>query len=150
MFQSSDVVKLLHEQCCFFVVTGSPSVLESPADSDDLFNLELVRTATVDVVSYSCEGGEEGLVDRLIVGEWDSCLHSTEWLRLNWGACMYGWRYVFLVRVIEFTGSGFVWVREADTGDIGGPVFVDPEESCDPLLDSGVLLLHVYWTFGSI
>ena len=54
-----------------------------------------------------------------------------------------------MVRIIEFFGSGFVWMREADAGDVGGSIFADPEEPCDPLLDSGVLLQCVYWTFGS-
>ena len=66
--------------------------MESPANSDDLFNLELVRTTMVDVVSYSCEGGKEGLVDGLVVGEWNGCLCPAEWLRLNWGTCTYSWR----------------------------------------------------------
>ena len=47
-------------------------VLESPADSDDLFNLELVCTAMVDVVSYSCESREEGSVDGLVVNGTDA------------------------------------------------------------------------------
>ena len=55
-----------------------------------------------------------------------------------------------MVGIIEFFRSGFVWVREADAGDVGGSVFADLEESCDSLLDSGVLLQRAYWTFGSI
>ena len=89
--------------------------MESPANSDNLFNLELVCTATVDIVLYSGEGGEEGLVDRLVVGEWDRCPHPTEWFCPNWGTCTYGWGYrwdVFLVGVIELTGSRLIWVWE--------------------------------------
>ena len=58
--------------------------------------------------------------------------------------CWYGWWYVFLVGVVEFTGSGFIWVWETDTGDIGRSIFTDLEESCDALLDSGILLRRVY------
>ena len=57
---------------------GGSSVLESPADSDDLFNLKLVRTATVDVVSYSCEGRDEGPIDCVFVREQDGHLNSPE------------------------------------------------------------------------
>ena len=40
--------------------------------------------------------------------------------------------------------GGLVRVWEADAGDVGGSVFADSEEPCDTLLDSGVLLRHVY------
>ena len=122
--------------------------MESPAYSDDLFNLELICTATVDVVLYSCEGREEGLVDRLIVGEWDGCSCPSEWFGLNRGTstygCKYWWRDVLLVRVVEFAGSGLVWVWEADAGNVGGAVFADSEESCVLLLDGSVFLLRAY------
>ena len=55
-----------------------------------------------------------------------------------------------MVGVIELVGSGFVWMRELDAGDVGGSVFTDLEEPCEALLDSGVLLRRAYWTFGSI
>ena len=55
-----------------------------------------------------------------------------------------------MVGVVELVGSGLVWMRELDTSDIGGSIFADSEESCDMLLDSGVLLRRAYWTFGSI
>ena len=72
--QPSDVVQLGNEKRCFFVVVGGPPILESSANSDDLFNLELVRTATVGVVTvnivpYSCEGRDKSSVDRVVVGE---------------------------------------------------------------------------------
>ena len=71
-----DVVQLGNEKRCLFVVIGGPSVLESPANSDALFNLELVCVATVgvvtvDIVPYSCEGRDKGSVDHVIVGEGD-------------------------------------------------------------------------------
>ena len=123
-------------------------VLESPADSDNLFNLELVHTATVDIVLYSCEGREKGSVDRLVTGKWDGHLCPSECFCLNGGTSTDGrrcwWRDVFLIRVIELARSGFVWVWEVDTGNVGGSVFADSEESCDALLDSGVLLLRAY------
>ena len=49
-----------------------------------------------------------------------------------------------MVGVVEFAGSRFVWMWEADTGNVGGPVFTYLEESCNALLDSGVLLLRAY------
>ena len=49
-----------------------------------------------------------------------------------------------MVGVIEFTRSRFVWVWEVDTSNVGGSVFTDSEESCNVLLDSGVLFLRVY------
>ena len=49
-----------------------------------------------------------------------------------------------MVGVVEFTGSGLIWVQEADAGDVGGSVFADSEEPCDALLDSGVLLRRAY------
>ena len=58
-------------------------VLESPADSDNLFNLELVRTATVDIVLYSCEGREKGSVDGLVAGKWDGCHEPRYWSAMD-------------------------------------------------------------------
>ena len=49
-----------------------------------------------------------------------------------------------MVGVIKVFGNGFVRVREADAGDVGGSVFADSEEPCDPLLDSGILLWCAY------
>ena len=50
--------------------------MKSPADSDDLFNLELVRMATVGVVTvnvvpHSCEGRNECPVNCVVVGKGD-------------------------------------------------------------------------------
>ena len=97
--------------------------MASPADSDDLFNLKLVRTATADVVSYSCKSRDKGPVDRVIVGKRDGHLGSPECLGSNGGTSTSGWGYdgwwhVFLVRVIELTGSGLVWVREVFVSDL--------------------------------
>ena len=117
--------------------------------SNDLFNLLDVRVATVDVVMYSGDGSKEGLICDNIVGEGDGvsgaakrrwCLNGG--IRTWNGWC--GWWYVFLVRVIELAGSGFVWVWEVDPGDVGGSIFADSEESCNVLLDSGVLLRLAY------
>ena len=52
----------------------------------------------------------------------------------GWGYC--GWWHVFLVRVIEFAGSGLVWVWE---------VFVSDSVECSRGGDR-----HAYWTSGSI
>ena len=65
-------------------------VLESPADSDDLFNLELVPVAMVDGVSYSCKGGHKGSINCVVVGEWDGHLSPPEYLCLNRGTNMSG------------------------------------------------------------
>ena len=146
----------LRNECCSFVIfAGRSPVSEGVTDSDDLFNLFDVRVATVNVVMNSHDGSEEGLVGDDDVGEWDGVSSSAEqrWC-LNGGTstwnCWCGWWYVFLVRVIELAGGRFVWVREADTSDVGGSIFTDSEESCNPLLDICVLLLYAYWTFGSI
>ena len=55
-----------------------------------------------------------------------------------------------MVRVVELARGRLVRVRKLDTSDVGGSVFTDLEESCEPLLDSGVLLQRAYWTSGSI
>ena len=95
-------IELGNEQRGFFVFTGGSAVLESSANSDDLFNLELVHMAVVDVVSYSGEGGEECLVNGFVVGEWNGCSCSAKWFGLNGGTSTYGWscdewRYILLV-----------------------------------------------------
>ena len=50
--------------------------MKSSANSNDLFNLELVRVAavgvvTIDIVSHSCEGRDESPVNRIVVREGD-------------------------------------------------------------------------------
>ena len=122
---------------------------EGATDSNNLFNLFNVCVATVDVVSYSGDGGKKGLVGGDIVSEGDGMFGvAKRWWCLNGGIrtwnCWCGWWYVFLIGVIELAGSRFVWVWEPDTGDVGRSVFADLEESCDALLDSGVLLRHAY------
>ena len=52
---------------------------ESSADPDDFFNLFDVRVATVDVVTHSSDGGQEGLVGVDVVGEWDGVSGAAEW-----------------------------------------------------------------------
>ena len=137
------------DECCSFVIfAGRASVSESSADPDDLFNLFDVRVATVDVVTHSSDGGQEGLVGVGVVGDWDGVSSEAEGRGcLNGGIrtwnCCRGW-YVFLVGVVEVFGSRLVWVREPDSCDVGRPVFTDSEESGDSLLDSGILLRCAY------
>ena len=118
---------------------------EGATDSNDLFNLFNIRVATVDVVTYSGNGGEKGLVCGDVVGERDGVSSPTEqWWCLNGGIRTWngwcGWLYVFLVGIVELARSGLVWVWETDASDVGGSIFADSEESHDMLLDSGVLL----------
>ena len=141
-----DVVQLGNEERCLFVIVGGPSVLESSANSDDLFNFEPVRTATVgavtvDVVPYSCEGRDKSSVDCVVVGEGDQCLGSSEDCCSNGGTITCGEGYngrwhVFLVRVVELARSGLVWVREVFISDL-----VERSRGGDR---------HVYWTSGNI
>ena len=124
-------------------------MLEGATDSNDLFNLFDVRVAMVDVITHSSDGGKEGLVGGDVISEWDGVSGSAKrWRCLNGGIRTWngrcGWGYVLLIGVIEFTGSGLVWVWEADASDVGGSVFTDSEEPCDALLDSSVLLQHAY------
>ena len=118
-------MQLCDECRSFFVFAGRPSVSEGASDADDLFNLADVRVATVDCVTYSSNGGEDGLVGGGVVGDGDSCLGSSE-RGVNCGTTTwnfwYGGRYVFLVRVVEFTG-GLVWMWEVVLVDSveGGP-----------------------------
>ena len=59
------------KRCGLVIFAGQASVSESSADPDDLFNLFDVRVATVDVVTHSSDGGQEGLVGSDVVGERD-------------------------------------------------------------------------------
>ena len=52
---------------------------EGATDSNDLFNLLNVRVATVNVVTYSGNGGEEGLVGGDVVSKQDGMSGSAEW-----------------------------------------------------------------------
>ena len=121
---------------------------EGATDSNDLFNLFNVHVATVDVVTHSSDGSEEGLVGGDIVSERDGVSGSAKRRCLNSGIRTWnfwcGWWYVFLVGIIELAGSGLVWVWETDSSDVGGSVFADSEEPCKALLDSGVLLRRAY------
>ena len=130
----------------FFVFAGCSSVLESSTDSNDLFDLCDICVAVVDGVPHPGNGGEDGLVGVDVVSELDGMSSTSErWWCLNGGIKTWNcWGNVFLVGVIEFFGSGFVWVREVDAGDVCGSVFADSEEPCDALLDSGVLLRRAY------
>ena len=51
------------DECCRFIIFAErPSVSEGASDSDDLFNPRDVRVATVDCITHSGDGGEDGLV----------------------------------------------------------------------------------------
>ena len=120
-------------------------MLEGATNSNDLFNLFDVRVAMVGVVTHSSDGSKEGLIGGDVVSEWDGVSGSSKrWWCLNSGIRTWnfwcGWRYVFLVGIIEFARSGLVGVWETDAGNVGGSVFTDSEEPCKALLDSGVLL----------
>ena len=51
---------------------------EGATDSNDLFDLLDVRVATVDVVTYSGNGGKEGLVGGSVVSKWDGVSGSAK------------------------------------------------------------------------
>ena len=53
-------------------------MLEGATNSNDLFNLFDVRVAMVDVVTYSGNGGEEGLVGGDVVSEWNGMSGAAE------------------------------------------------------------------------
>ena len=128
----------LHDECCSFVIfAGHPLVSEGSSNADDLFNLADIHFAVVDGVSYSSDGGEDGLVGSGVVGDGDGCLGPTEW-RVNcgtttWNFLYRGW-YVFLVGVVEFTG-GLVWMWEVFVSD---------------LVERGLDDRCAYWINGSI
>ena len=100
----------------------------------------------VDIVTHSSDGSKEGLISGNVVGEGNGMSGVAKWWWcLNGGISMWNCRWdVFLVRIVKFFGDGFVRVREVDAGNVGGSIFTDSEESCDALLDSGVLLQRVY------
>ena len=68
----------------FVIFAGHSSVSEGVSNLDDLFNLLDIHVATVDVVMYSSDSGEEGLVGGGIICEGDGHLGSPEW-RANGG-----------------------------------------------------------------
>ena len=73
---------------------------EGASDPDDLFNPRDVRVATVDCVTYSGDGGEDGLIRDSVFRERDGCLGSSEWCAnggTNMWNCVYGGCDVFLV-----------------------------------------------------
>ena len=113
-FQSSNLVQLCDECRSFIIFAGRPSVMEGASDSDNLFNLADVRVATVDSITHSGDGGEDGLIGGGIICDGDGCLGSSKRCvnggRTTWNF-LYGGRYVLLVRVVELAGR-FVWVRE--------------------------------------
>ena len=120
--------------------------MECSTDPNDLFNMLDIHVTTVDVVTHSSNGGEESLGGGDVICEGDGMSGAAEWRWcLNGGTSMWNcWRDVFLIGIVKLFRSGFVGVRETDTGDVGGSVFADLEESCEALLDSGVLLCRAY------
>ena len=72
----------------FFVFTGCSSVLESSANSNDLFDLHDIRVAVVNGVLDSGNGGEDGLVGQDIISELDGMSGSPERWCLNGGIRM--------------------------------------------------------------
>ena len=80
---------------CFVAFTGCSSVSEGLSDANNLFNFTNVRVTPVDVVTYSSDGGQEGLVGGLVIGKGDGCLRSSEWCvnggTMTWN-CWYGGR----------------------------------------------------------
>ena len=105
---------------------------EGASDADDLFNLADLHLAVVDCITYSGDGAEDCLIGSGVVCDGDGCLGSSEWCA-NGGMTTwnfwYGGRYVFLVRVVELTGSGLirVWevtVSDADKGGRRGVLYV--------------------------
>ena len=93
---------------------------EGVSDLNDLFDLPDVCVATVDVVSYSGDGSEECLVGIGVISEGDGCLCSPKWCAnggiTTWNS-LYGGCDVFLVRVIELTGGGLIWMWEVAVSD---------------------------------
>ena len=53
--------------------------MEGMTNSNDLFNLFDVRVATVDIVTHSSDGGEEGLVGSDVVSEWNRMSGVAKW-----------------------------------------------------------------------
>ena len=146
------MIEPVDERRGFFVFSRRPSVAEGSTNPNDLFDLRDIHVAVVDGISYSGDGGEDGLVGGDVVRELDGVSGSAKWLWwcLNGGTRTWNGQHVFLVGVVKLVGSGLVWVRKPDAGNVGGPIFADSEEPCEALLDSGVLLRRAYWTFGSI
>ena len=99
-FQSSNLVQLCDERCSLVIFAGRPSVSEGTSDANDLFNLADVRVATVDCITHSGNGGEDGLVGDGVIGDGNGRLGSSE-RGVNRGTTTwnfwYGGWYVFLV-----------------------------------------------------
>ena len=52
---------------------------EGVSDLNDLFNPRDVRATMVDCITYSGNGGKDGLIRSSIFRERDGCLGSSEW-----------------------------------------------------------------------
>ena len=119
-FQLLNLVKLYNKSCCFIIFTGCPSVSEGTSNSNDLFNLPDICVATVDVITHSDDGRDNGSVGSGVVSEGDSHLHPSERCA-NGGTTMWNCWYrgcdVFLVGVVELTGGGLVRVWEVAVPD---------------------------------
>ena len=78
----------------------NPGTTQVESSHDPLYrDIELVHTATVDVVSHPGKGRDEGPIDGVVVGEWDGHVGPPEYLCSNGGTSTRGCgrRYVFLV-----------------------------------------------------
>ena len=71
-------MKLGNKCCSFLIFTGRSTMSEGSADPNDLFNLGDVHVATVNIVTNSRDGAEEGLVGGDVVGEWNGVLGSAK------------------------------------------------------------------------
>ena len=90
----------------------------------------------IDSVAYSGDGGDNGSVGIDIVCKGNYLTYSVKWL--NRGTSTWNFWYggcnVFLIGVVVFVIGGVVGMREVDSSNIGGSVFADAEEFCDPVL----------------
>ena len=87
----SDSSRWISLSCGFFIFAGCPLVSEGSSDVsnvNDLFDLSDIRVATVDVVTHSSDGSQEGLVGSGVIREGDGCLCSSEWCT-NGGTTMW-------------------------------------------------------------
>ena len=89
------MVELRNESRCFFILAGRSSVSEGPSDANDLFDFPDVHFAMVDIVTYSCDGCQEGLVGGGVVSE-----GTAAWVFLS------GVRMVGPLRGTVVTGGG--------------------------------------------
>ena len=130
-FQLLDLVKLHNKSCLFVIFTGRATVMKGAGDSDDFFNVPNICFAVVDGVADLSDGGDDGLVGVGVICKGDCRMHSAKWLNRGtstWNL-WYGGCNVFLVGVIVLIIRGVIWVREGDSGDVGGSIVGDMEDA---------------------